>query len=53
VLTEEWKIAPAPLEIAAFCDAVDDVKSGTEQLQARLDQVLARANSQDKGTQLA
>lgn len=53
VLTEEWEIAPAPLEIAAFCDAVDDVKSGTEQLQARLDQVLARANSQDKGTQLA
>ena len=27
VITEEWKLAPAPLEIAHFCDQVDDVRS--------------------------
>ncbi|MGR5502789.1 ubiquinone biosynthesis accessory factor UbiJ [Vibrio sp. DNB22_10_4] len=45
VLTEEWKIAPPPLAIAAFCDDVDDVRSQAERLNARLDALLAAAGS--------
>ncbi|WP_394249550.1 SCP2 domain-containing protein [Vibrio profundi] len=40
VLTEEWKIAPAPLEVAHFCDQVDDVKSATARLEAKLNRLL-------------
>ncbi|MGL6260546.1 ubiquinone biosynthesis accessory factor UbiJ [Vibrio sp. WXL103] len=36
VLTEEWRIAPAPLEVAHFCDQVDDVQSQARRLEARL-----------------
>ncbi|MFV0450439.1 MAG: SCP2 domain-containing protein [Vibrio sp.] len=36
VLTEEWRIAPAPLEIAYFCDQVDEVKSHAARLEAKL-----------------
>ena len=43
VLTEEWKIAPAPLEIAHFCDQVDDVKSATARLEAKLNTLLEKA----------
>lgn len=43
VLTEEWKIAPAPLEVAYFCDQVDDVKQQCEQLEARLNKLLERS----------
>ncbi|MDN3614687.1 MAG: ubiquinone biosynthesis accessory factor UbiJ [Vibrio gallaecicus] len=43
VLTEEWKIAPAPLEIAYFCDQVDDVKSATARLEAKLNALLEKA----------
>jgi len=43
VLTEEWKIAPAPLEIAHFCDQVDDVKSATARLEAKLNRLLENA----------
>lgn len=43
VLTEEWKLAPAPLEIADFCDQVDEVKSHSARLEARLNQLLERA----------
>lgn len=43
VLTEEWKIAPAPLEIAYFCDQVDDVKSQAARVEAKLNQLLERA----------
>lgn len=43
VLTEEWKIAPAPLEIAHFCDQVDDVKSATARLEAKLHTLLEKA----------
>lgn len=43
VLTEEWRIAPAPLEIAYFCDQVDDVKSQAARLEAKLAALLAKA----------
>ncbi len=41
VLTEEWKIAPPPLEVAHFCDQVDDVKSQAARVEARLNTLLA------------
>ncbi|WP_061039855.1 ubiquinone biosynthesis accessory factor UbiJ [Vibrio coralliirubri] len=42
VLTEEWKIAPAPLEVVHFCDQVDDVKSSTARLEAKLNALLEK-----------
>jgi ubiquinone biosynthesis protein UbiJ len=42
VLTEEWKIAPAPLEIAHFCDQVSDVDAQLAELDARLTRLLNR-----------
>jgi len=42
VLTEEWRVAPAPLEIAHFCDQVDDVKSQAARVEARLAKLLER-----------
>ncbi|WP_215406437.1 ubiquinone biosynthesis accessory factor UbiJ [Vibrio gigantis] len=43
VLTEEWKIAPAPLEVAHFCDQVDDVNSSAARLEAKLNALLEKA----------
>ncbi|MGF1743907.1 ubiquinone biosynthesis accessory factor UbiJ [Vibrio minamisatsumaniensis] len=43
VLTEEWKMAPAPLEVAHFCDQVDDVKSSAARLEAKLNTLLEKA----------
>ncbi len=43
VITEEWKLAPAPLEIAHFCDQVDDVRSQAARVEAKLNQLLERA----------
>ncbi|KAB0461076.1 hypothetical protein GL178_12810 [Vibrio toranzoniae] len=43
VLTEEWKMAPAPLEVAHFCDQVDDVKSATARLESKLNTLLEKA----------
>ncbi|TCV26913.1 ubiquinone biosynthesis accessory factor UbiJ [Vibrio crassostreae] len=43
VFTEEWKIAPAPLEVAHFCDQVDDVKSSAARLEAKLNALLEKA----------
>ena len=43
VLTEEWKIAPAPLEVAHLCDQVDDVKSSAARLEAKLNALLEKA----------
>lgn len=43
VLTEEWKIAPAPLEVAHFCDQVDDIKSAAARLEAKLNTLLEKA----------
>ncbi len=40
VLTEEWKIAPAPLEIAHFCDQVSDVDTQLADLDVRLTRLL-------------
>ncbi|EMX0223963.1 SCP2 domain-containing protein [Vibrio fluvialis] len=42
VLTEEWRVAPGPLEIAYFCDQVDDVKSQAARLESRLNQLLEK-----------
>ncbi len=36
VITEEWKIVPAPLEIAYFCDQVDTVKQQVIDMESRL-----------------
>lgn len=43
VITEEWKLAPAPLEIAHFCDQVDDVRSQAARVEAKLNLLLERA----------
>lgn len=43
VLTEEWRVAPAPLEVAHFCDQVDDVKSQAARVEARLNKLLELA----------
>lgn len=43
VLTEEWRVAPAPLEVAHFCDQVDDVISQAARVEAKLNQLLERA----------
>mgnify|MGYP001378780203 FL=1 len=40
VLTQEWRIAPPPLEIAYFCDQVDEVKIMTDQLEFKLNRLL-------------
>lgn len=42
VLTEEWRMAPPPLEIADFCDQVDEVKSRAARLEAQLQQLMDR-----------
>ncbi|EPM4294624.1 ubiquinone biosynthesis accessory factor UbiJ [Vibrio fluvialis] len=42
VLTEEWRVAPGSLEIAYFCDQVDDVKSQAARLESRLNQLLEK-----------
>lgn len=40
VVTEEWRLAPGPLEVAYFCDQVDDLKSDVARLESRLQQLL-------------
>ncbi len=35
-LTEEWRIAPAPLEIAYFCEQVDELGKAVRQAEERL-----------------
>ncbi len=47
VLTEEWRIAPAPLEIAYFCDQVDDVKSQAARLDAKLAALLEKMSKEN------
>lgn len=42
-VTEEWRIAPPPLEVAYFCDQVDEVRSQAARVEARLNQLLERA----------
>ncbi|MGL4381970.1 MAG: ubiquinone biosynthesis accessory factor UbiJ [Vibrio sp.] len=43
VLTEEWRVAPPALEIAHFCDQVDELTSHTARLEARISQLLGSA----------
>lgn len=43
VIIEEWKVAPAPLEVAHFCDQVDELKSHAARVEAKLNQLLERA----------
>lgn len=43
VITEEWKLTPAPLEIVYFCDQVDDVKSQAARLEVKFNQLMERA----------
>ncbi|MGD8112412.1 ubiquinone biosynthesis accessory factor UbiJ [Vibrio sp. TRT 17S01] len=43
VITEEWKLAPAPLEVAYFCDQVDEVKSQAARIEAQLQRLLEKA----------
>ncbi|MCG6299139.1 SCP2 domain-containing protein [Vibrio vulnificus] len=42
VITEEWRLAPGPLEVAYFCDQVDDAKSDLARLEARLQKLLEK-----------
>lgn len=43
ILTEEWKVAPSPLEIANFCNQVSDVESCAAKLDKRFTQLLEKA----------
>ncbi|MDN3679587.1 SCP2 domain-containing protein [Vibrio tapetis subsp. quintayensis] len=43
VLTEEWLIAPAPLEVAHFCDQVDDVSKQYTELEIRFQRLLEQS----------
>ncbi len=43
VLTEEWKIAPGPLEVAYFCDQVADADQYAKQLETRLNALMEKA----------
>ncbi|EIU7614512.1 SCP2 domain-containing protein [Vibrio vulnificus] len=43
VITEEWRLAPGPLEVAYFCDQVDDAKSDLARLEDRLQKLLEKA----------
>ncbi|KIT45833.1 SCP-2 sterol transfer family protein [Vibrio parahaemolyticus EN9701121] len=45
VVTEEWKLAPAPLEVAYFCDQVDEVRSQASRVEARLNVLLSKVGS--------
>ncbi|WP_413113024.1 SCP2 domain-containing protein [Thaumasiovibrio sp. DFM-14] len=39
VITEEWRLAPGPLEVMHFCDQVDDLRSALAQLEVRLERL--------------
>ena len=41
-ITEEWKIAPAPLELAAFCDDVTELERDSAQLLQRAEKLIQR-----------
>jgi ubiquinone biosynthesis accessory factor UbiJ len=40
VITEEWKLAPGPLEVAYFCDQVSDVSDKVQRLDKRLNSLM-------------
>lgn len=39
-LTDEWRMAPSELEVAYFCEQVDELKSQAERIQSRLNRML-------------
>jgi len=41
-MTEEWKLVPAPLELAHFCDQVDDVVSWAARIEMKLNKLAER-----------
>lgn len=41
-VTEEWKLAPGPLEVAAFCDDVSDLVKHSEPIFQRVEALLNR-----------
>jgi ubiquinone biosynthesis protein UbiJ len=41
-ITQEWDIAPAPLEIAYFCDQVDATQQQAERLNQKITDLLER-----------
>lgn len=45
VLTEEWRVAPGPLEVAYFSDQVDEIRSDVARLEARFKQLAERMES--------
>lgn len=40
VITEEYRLAPSPLEVAYFCDQVGQLEQRSEQVLARLDKLV-------------
>lgn len=44
-MTEEWKLAPGPLQLAAFCDDVNALAHESEQLLQRAERLLQRRAS--------
>ncbi|MGO2508754.1 MAG: ubiquinone biosynthesis accessory factor UbiJ [Vibrio hibernica] len=43
VLTEEWRVAPGHLEVAYFCDQVDDVTSRVAQFEQRINRWMEKS----------
>lgn len=43
VLTQEWQIAPNGLEVAAFCDQVDDVVSQSSRIEQRINRLVSNS----------
>ncbi|MGC9491263.1 ubiquinone biosynthesis accessory factor UbiJ [Vibrio genomosp. F10] len=43
VLTEEWRVAPPPLEVAYFCDQVDVLASEAARVEQQLNKLLEKA----------
>ena len=40
IVTEEWRLAPSALEVAHFCDQVDELKSQAARIEERVNQLL-------------
>ncbi|CAM2890791.1 SCP2 domain-containing protein [Vibrio ordalii] len=43
VLTEEWRLLPSSLEVAYFCDQVDDLSSQAARIEAKIQHLLEQA----------
>ncbi|OXX26628.1 ubiquinone biosynthesis accessory factor UbiJ [Vibrio sp. V08_P9A1T1] len=43
VLTEEWRLLPSSLEVAYFCDQVDDLNSQAACIEAKIQHLLEQA----------